>query len=219
VNTIGCAAACCPAPGCGNNVKEGSEQCDGTDDAACPGNCHADCTCPACPTTGGDATACLRWAFLPACGACWVANKPLGDLICPDADNTPPGQCLNASQNDACAADLNAIGCGGLCCPPPGCGNNVVEGSEQCDGTDPNGQCPGTCRADCTCPPFTCGGTAPACGGSCPDGGSCVDTSPFGGCQCVGDLSCGPDPTCSDVCFPGYACGHIGPLNYCCLVP
>ena len=30
---------------CQNNVREGDEQCDGKDDAKCPGNCLPDCTC------------------------------------------------------------------------------------------------------------------------------------------------------------------------------
>jgi len=33
-------------PFCGNGVKEGFEQCDGKDDAACPGKCNAKCRCP-----------------------------------------------------------------------------------------------------------------------------------------------------------------------------
>lgn len=44
-----CQADCtCPGPGavCGNNIREGTEQCDGTDDASCPGLCQTDCTCP-----------------------------------------------------------------------------------------------------------------------------------------------------------------------------
>ena len=37
---------------CGNGVREGSEQCDGSDDLACPGFCGAGCTCsPACNVT------------------------------------------------------------------------------------------------------------------------------------------------------------------------
>ncbi|RMF21216.1 MAG: hypothetical protein D6760_09955 [Deltaproteobacteria bacterium] len=36
--------ACVPAV-CGNDVTESIEQCDGTDDAACPGDCLSDCTC------------------------------------------------------------------------------------------------------------------------------------------------------------------------------
>lgn len=31
---------------CGDGVKNGSEQCDGSDAAACPDACRADCTCP-----------------------------------------------------------------------------------------------------------------------------------------------------------------------------
>jgi len=32
-------------PTCGDNIREDPEQCDGTDDSACPGLCQADCTC------------------------------------------------------------------------------------------------------------------------------------------------------------------------------
>ncbi|MEK6871867.1 MAG: hypothetical protein AABX16_03100, partial [Nanoarchaeota archaeon] len=34
------------SPICGNNKKEGGEQCDGTDSVSCPGQCTAQCTCP-----------------------------------------------------------------------------------------------------------------------------------------------------------------------------
>ena len=34
-----------PPPVCGNGVLEGTEQCDGASDLACPGLCQADCTC------------------------------------------------------------------------------------------------------------------------------------------------------------------------------
>lgn len=33
-------------PLCGNNIREGTEECDGTDDAACPGQCKPNCKCP-----------------------------------------------------------------------------------------------------------------------------------------------------------------------------
>ncbi len=38
--------------GCGDNIREGTEACDGTDDLACPHRCAADCTCGpiTCPT-------------------------------------------------------------------------------------------------------------------------------------------------------------------------
>jgi hypothetical protein len=35
-----------PCGTCGDNTRAGAEECDGTDDAACPGACAADCTCP-----------------------------------------------------------------------------------------------------------------------------------------------------------------------------
>jgi len=38
-----------PPPVCGNSVREGDEECDGTDDGACPGHCLPDCTCEPCP--------------------------------------------------------------------------------------------------------------------------------------------------------------------------
>ncbi len=47
-NNIGRITVCPQA--CGNSIREGSEQCDGSDDAACPGACQADCTCGASPT-------------------------------------------------------------------------------------------------------------------------------------------------------------------------
>ncbi len=31
---------------CGDNTREGTEDCDGTDDSACVGTCNTDCTCP-----------------------------------------------------------------------------------------------------------------------------------------------------------------------------
>ena len=35
-----------PGSVCGNDVREGSEECDGVDDAACPGQCYINCLCP-----------------------------------------------------------------------------------------------------------------------------------------------------------------------------
>jgi hypothetical protein len=40
-------------PVCGNNKREPGEQCDGKDDAACPGKCKPDCTCPKGGGPGG----------------------------------------------------------------------------------------------------------------------------------------------------------------------
>lgn len=43
------ASPACPV--CGNNTTEPGEECDGTDDTACPLLCEVDCTCPAPPQT------------------------------------------------------------------------------------------------------------------------------------------------------------------------
>lgn len=40
-----CSATCQDIRVCGDNVRCGTEACDGTDDAACPGLCSATCTC------------------------------------------------------------------------------------------------------------------------------------------------------------------------------
>jgi hypothetical protein len=52
---IVCAPMADPAA-CGNNVTEGTEACDGTDDDACPGFCESDCTCGAAPEVCCDYT-------------------------------------------------------------------------------------------------------------------------------------------------------------------
>jgi len=46
-----CFQITCALPGaeCGNNVREATEQCDGSDDTACAGRCRADCTCSGPP--------------------------------------------------------------------------------------------------------------------------------------------------------------------------
>jgi len=46
---------------CGNNLREGSEQCDGTDAAACPGQCLGNCTCP---KEGGAVPAVSEWGLI-----------------------------------------------------------------------------------------------------------------------------------------------------------
>lgn len=45
--TFGTYTDATPCPVCGNDSDEAGEQCDGTDDAACPGGCQSDCVCPA----------------------------------------------------------------------------------------------------------------------------------------------------------------------------
>jgi Ca2+-binding RTX toxin-like protein len=149
-----------PAGGiCGDNlVNVPGEQCDGGDDAACPGLCQPDCTCaPACGDNlvnlpgeqcdGTDDAACPGLCQ-PSC-VCAVCGD---DLV-----NRPGEQC-DGTDTAACPGRCR-IDC--TCAPVPVCGDNVVNQlSEQCDGTD-DAACPGRCLPNCTCQPLTTTTTAP----------------------------------------------------------
>ena len=89
-----------------------------------------------------------------------------------------------------------------LDCDPNTCGDNVVEGGEECDGTATGTPCDGTCQGDCTCDPCSAlGGDADGdlvCGNgllgpdNCPDfanpGQADTNSDGFGDlCQC-GDV-------------------------------
>ena len=79
---------------CGDNIAECGEVCDGTDDAACPGQCQADCTCPAdgCPP--------CFCVILPSCGNgamdagedCDIGSDGIPGTA-DDLDAACPGQC------------------------------------------------------------------------------------------------------------------------------
>ena len=81
---------------CGNDLREGTEECDGTDDVNCPGECLADCTCPYQPC----------------------------DLICPPAADLEQEPCDDSGLNrlnDGCNMDpgppvFEPITCGETVC-------------------------------------------------------------------------------------------------------
>lgn len=76
---------------------------------------------------------------------------------------------------------------------PAVCGNNIIEGGEQCDGTDP-GACPtGTCGIDCACPAPVCGNDIAEAGEQCDgtDPGTCPTGTCGSGCAC-------PAPVCGN---------------------
>ncbi len=85
--------------------------------------------------------------------------------------------------------------------PPSICGDNVVEGSEECDGTA-DAACDGLCQVNCQCPVPVCANgvleageecDAPCSTGQCGMGEICGV-----GCACVPDVPCNcgsPDPT------------------------
>jgi hypothetical protein len=193
----------CPVQACGNNIREGAEVCDGSDATACPGECQADCACPTnCPATGGDDTVCL--AFSDAAGACQACVDAINPFsVCYVALGS---SCANASFNDSCSAQVNTFGCAAQCCPAPGCGNNIREGTEACDGSS-DAACPGQCQLDCTCPPV--------CGNNVREGTEACDGTDDTACPgfCQADCTCAPVP-CGSAAYP--SCAGTCPVGQVC---
>jgi hypothetical protein len=92
--------------------------------------CKTDADCPPGVT-------CAARPIVPASG------DADGDGVPDHLDNCP----LVANPDQA---DLDQDGVGDAC-DLETCGDGVVMGSEECDGTAPS-PCPATCRSDCTCP-------------------------------------------------------------------
>lgn len=169
------------APTCGDNVIDAPfETCDGTNDAACPGLCGSNglaCLCPFC----GDGTidageSCDTLANLGSCAE--GCSHSCTCTTCGDSVTQGPAESCEPSDGpDACGV---GVPCGSLGnpdqCDCPFCGDDFVNGTDQCDGTD-DSACPGACLSDCVCAvcgdntaegPEQCDGTDD---GSCP--GSC----------------------------------------------
>jgi hypothetical protein len=99
---------------CGNNMREGIEECDGTD-SACPGglNCQSNCTCPAFCPTGGDSAACDAYTSNVDCETCCTDNVICGS-VCDKGVGTT---CRDAAGYTQCADAINSAGCASVCCP------------------------------------------------------------------------------------------------------
>ncbi len=82
------------APPCGNNVKEVGEDCDGTDDAFCPGLCSGSCTCPA-PSCGNDAVEVGEECDGTSAAAC-STGLCNADCTCNLCGSTPAALCRTA---------------------------------------------------------------------------------------------------------------------------
>src|SRR5262249_19454324 len=70
-----------PVPGCnpvcGDDIANGSEDCDGLDDGACPGFCQLDCTCPAVVGTYATVASSAEPANTPGSAGVTVTNPKL----------------------------------------------------------------------------------------------------------------------------------------------
>ena len=106
-------------PVCGDNLKQGLEECDGTDDALCPGTCQSNCSC------------CGDGLIQPGAGEyCDGAN----DAACPgncqgnctccgDGITEPAANEVCDGADDAACFPTPGLGCGGNChCAVPGGG-------------------------------------------------------------------------------------------------
>ncbi|MFT4569836.1 MAG: secreted trypsin-like serine protease [Hyphomicrobiaceae bacterium] len=114
-------------PVCGDNSREGSEECDGTDDSACPGLCSVGCECPA-PVCGNDTVESGETCDGSDDSAC--PGECTGGCECPApvcGDGVVNGseEC-EAADDSACPGLCNTGTCG--CTTDPGtCDNSDAE--------------------------------------------------------------------------------------------
>ncbi|MEE8409459.1 MAG: hypothetical protein V3T05_07635, partial [Myxococcota bacterium] len=221
--TLACDSSCtfdasgCTSPVCGNDVQEPGEGCDGADlgGTTCvdldlgAGNlaCTATCTLD---TSGCGAVTCGDGAINQPSEAC--DGSDLGGVACADV-GFQFGQLI-------CAADctFNTLLCRGSSAT---CDDGVIEGPEECDGTDLNGEtcdslgwnpggtlvCDGT---TCLFATSGCTGAGPVCGNDAIEAGEECDGTDLDGMTCQdfgfngGTLNC--SPLCS---FAFFGCTFI----------
>jgi hypothetical protein len=63
----GTATLCSVPAGCGDGIVGQGEQCDGANDAACPGGCRGDCVCATCMNDVAEAGEACDWSDDAAC--------------------------------------------------------------------------------------------------------------------------------------------------------
>jgi cysteine-rich repeat protein len=131
---------------CGDNqLNQGSEECDGTADANCPGQCNdAACVCNVvCGNNVVDFGEQCDGSGMPQCGAgqtCVAPGNPeectCTPAICGDgfkaaAEQCDPGAPPSTPADDAaCPGECQAALC---TCPAAVCGDGVIEGAEVCE--------------------------------------------------------------------------------------
>jgi len=186
----------CLQPVCGDGVAEGFEECDINDfptitsctdagfaagDLGCDAFCFIDIS--ACFDTCGDGTV----------GPTENCDSDPGSFTCADLGLVDGTLACDAT---TCDFDTSA-------CIQPVCGNNVLEGFEQCD-TDPTEPCQafGFAGGTVTCDPEDCFNDTNACFDTCGDGNigpteRCeTDADIFNSCENLG-LVGGPLVTCN----------------------
>jgi cysteine-rich repeat protein len=184
--SYGSAIVTCPSQiTCGDDVKEGTEECDGT---ALDGQ-----TCQSKGFTGGGTLVCTNCNFNT--NGCIMSNP-----VCGDGNLDTGEECddKNSNNNDACAMCKNAK-----------CGDGYIwTNNEQCDDGNTNNN-----DACVNCQNARCGDSYiwtgyESCEGSFPSGTTCISLGYTGGtprCSNCNIFGCtGTTPvTCPDICVNG----------------
>jgi hypothetical protein len=108
-------------PVCGDDVREGAEECDGSDDSACPGQCTGGCACPV-PVCGDDVRAGLEEcdgnddsACPGRCGNDCTCPVPVcGDSILEGSEQCEVGDdsaCPGLCDTDTCSCGVDPGSC------------------------------------------------------------------------------------------------------------
>jgi hypothetical protein len=188
-----------PTPICGDDaVNQPSEECDGIDNSACPGEHCVGCQCSGVPV---EWTCTLHWYGDGSdcdCG-CGIIDPDCLDATVGSCDFcTTPGSCSAISCPGEIDPDNNAV-CASTC------GDDIVEGGEECDGSD-NSACPGEYCVGCQCSgvpvEWTCNPNYYGAGDGCDCGCGIIDPdcldATVGSCQ-----FCNVQGSCSSSSCPG----------------
>jgi large repetitive protein len=206
-----CANGACaggtPQAACGNNVAEGTEQCDGSDlkGATCQSLGFISGTLACGPNCTYNTSGCVA----SACNT--PSDCPGTDTVC-RTRTCSAGVCgVNfAPTTTLCGTGQACDGAGNCVTVPPVCGNGIVEPGEQCDdGNTLSGDgCSSTCQVEagyqCTGQPSVCTPIPAVCGNGIVEPGEQCDD---------GNLVSGDG--CSSTCQvePGYQC--VGQPSVC----
>ncbi|PIN75501.1 hypothetical protein COV18_03025 [Candidatus Woesearchaeota archaeon CG10_big_fil_rev_8_21_14_0_10_37_12] len=112
-------------PVCGNNMREGTEQCDGTDSTACPGLCTNTCVCGQAQPTQSLGASCARPPATPALN-CDVGARDIYPIISGTSTVCP----LCISSNGVCSGNFGDPDCVAQNCEIP----QSMAGQHTCGG-------------------------------------------------------------------------------------